>query len=158
VHAFRLPEFIKVDLSALTSKSVLGLQALKLPNGVKAVVRGANKNPSLISIKLPEVAPASRCRRRRSCCSCQEGQEVILVPGTAAPGLPQKAHLRGPFFWAALQGRSPTDNHRHDQTVCRPGQSRPEYEDTRHNAGFWWIDALARELKVSWSPSAATGA
>jgi large subunit ribosomal protein L25 len=39
-----LPEFIKVDLSALTSKSVLGLQALKLPNGVKAVVRGANKN------------------------------------------------------------------------------------------------------------------
>ena len=53
-----LPEFIKVDLSALTSKSVLGLQALKLPNGVKAVVRGANKNPSLISIKLPEVAPA----------------------------------------------------------------------------------------------------
>ena len=47
-----------MDLSALTSKSVLGLQALKLPNGVKAVVRGANKNPSLISIKLPEVAPA----------------------------------------------------------------------------------------------------
>ena len=52
-----LPEFIKVDLSALTSKSVLGLQALKLPNGVKAVVRGANKNPAVISIKLPDVAP-----------------------------------------------------------------------------------------------------
>ncbi|WP_417282286.1 50S ribosomal protein L25/general stress protein Ctc [Comamonas sp.] len=52
-----LPEFITVDLSALTSKSVLGLQALKLPNGVKAVVRGSNKNPALISIKLPEVAP-----------------------------------------------------------------------------------------------------
>ena len=52
-----LPEFIKVDLSALTSKSVLGLQALKLPNGVKAVVRGSNKNPALVSIKLPEVAP-----------------------------------------------------------------------------------------------------
>ena len=50
-----LPEFINVDLSALTSKSVLGLQALKLPNGVKAVVRGANKNPALVSIKLPEV-------------------------------------------------------------------------------------------------------
>ena len=53
-----LPEFITVDLSALTSKSVLGLQGLKLPNGVKAVVRGSNKNPALISIKLPEVAPA----------------------------------------------------------------------------------------------------
>ena len=53
-----LPEFIKVDLSALTSKSTLGVQGLKLPKGVTAVVRGANKNPSLISIKLPEVAPA----------------------------------------------------------------------------------------------------
>ena len=52
-----LPESINVDLSALTSKSVMGLQALKLPNGVKAVVRGANKNPALFSIKLPEVAP-----------------------------------------------------------------------------------------------------
>lgn len=53
----QLPEFIKVDLSGLTSKSALGLQALKLPNGVKAVVRGSNKNPALVSIKLPEVAP-----------------------------------------------------------------------------------------------------
>jgi len=25
----------------------------------------------------------------------------------------------------------------------------PEYEATCHNAGFWWIDALARQLKVS---------
>ncbi|WP_396433308.1 aminoacyl-tRNA hydrolase [Limnohabitans sp.] len=30
-----------------------------------------------------------------------------------------------------------------------PGQ---EYEDTRHNAGFWWIDAVARELQVSLVP------
>ena len=27
-----------------------------------------------------------------------------------------------------------------------PGQ---EYEATRHNAGFWWLDAVARELRVS---------
>ena len=52
-----LPESINVDLSALTSKSVVGLQSIKLPNGVKAVVRGSNKNPALVSIKLPEVAP-----------------------------------------------------------------------------------------------------
>lgn len=51
----QLPEFIKVDLSQITSKSSLGVQSLKLPNGVKIVVRGSNKNPALVSIKLPEV-------------------------------------------------------------------------------------------------------
>ncbi len=29
------------------------------------------------------------------------------------------------------------------------GNPGAEYEATRHNAGFWWIDALARELKVN---------
>lgn len=29
------------------------------------------------------------------------------------------------------------------------GNPGPEYEATRHNAGFWWIDAIARELKVN---------
>ena len=30
-----------------------------------------------------------------------------------------------------------------------PGQ---EYDASRHNAGFWWIDALARDLKVGLRP------
>ena len=29
------------------------------------------------------------------------------------------------------------------------GNPGPEYEDTRHNAGFWWLEAAARELKVT---------
>jgi PTH1 family peptidyl-tRNA hydrolase len=32
------------------------------------------------------------------------------------------------------------------------GNPGAEYEATRHNAGFWWVDALARELKVNLSP------
>ena len=31
------------------------------------------------------------------------------------------------------------------------GNPGKEYEDTRHNAGFRWVDALARETAVSWS-------
>ena len=29
------------------------------------------------------------------------------------------------------------------------GNPGPEYESTRHNAGFWWIDAVARELQAN---------
>jgi len=32
------------------------------------------------------------------------------------------------------------------------GNPGTEYEDTRHNAGFWWIDQLALQLKVQWQP------
>jgi peptidyl-tRNA hydrolase, PTH1 family len=32
------------------------------------------------------------------------------------------------------------------------GNPGAEYEATRHNAGFWWLEALARELKLQLAP------
>jgi PTH1 family peptidyl-tRNA hydrolase len=32
------------------------------------------------------------------------------------------------------------------------GNPGAQYEDTRHNAGFWWVEALARKLGVSFKP------
>ena len=32
------------------------------------------------------------------------------------------------------------------------GNPGPDYEATRHNAGFWWVEALARECKATLQP------
>ena len=35
------------------------------------------------------------------------------------------------------------------------GNPGPEYADTRHNAGFWWIDQIARQLGAALAPERA---
>ncbi|HUL65678.1 MAG TPA: 50S ribosomal protein L25/general stress protein Ctc [Burkholderiaceae bacterium] len=47
-----LPEFIEVDLSALKPTDTIKVLDLKLPQGVKAVVRG-KENPVVVSVTIP---------------------------------------------------------------------------------------------------------
>ena len=35
------------------------------------------------------------------------------------------------------------------------GNPGTEYEATRHNAGFWWLDTIARDLKLHLQPDRA---
>ena len=35
------------------------------------------------------------------------------------------------------------------------GNPGPAYQDSRHNAGFWWLESVARELKVTLTPDRA---
>ena len=47
------------------------------------------------------------------------------------------------------------DNPRMIRLFVGLGNPGPEYEQTRHNAGFWWVEALARGLNVQPRPESS---
>jgi len=72
-----LPEFIEVDLSALKATDTIKVLDLKLPQGVKAVVRG-KENPVVVSVNIPAAV-------------VEEEPTVAPVAAAEVPATAQKA-------------------------------------------------------------------
>ena len=70
-----LPEFIEVDLSGLKKGTVLHLNDIQLPKGVKAVTHG-KPNPVIVSVVTPAAEESA---------AAAEGAEVAAAPAAAAP-------------------------------------------------------------------------
>ncbi|HOE43795.1 MAG TPA: 50S ribosomal protein L25/general stress protein Ctc [Rhodoferax sp.] len=79
-----LPEFIKVDLSGLKKGSSLHLSDIELPKGVKAVTRGGDKNPVVVSVVVVSAAEAPAA-------DAVVGDATAVKPAAAKPAAAKPA-------------------------------------------------------------------
>lgn len=77
-----LPEFIEVDLTNLTAQDTLKVRDLKMPEGVKPVLKG-KENPVVVSVTLPAV-------------QVEEETAVAAAPAADVPASAQKAPAAAP--------------------------------------------------------------
>ena len=88
-----LPEFIEVDLSALKATDTIKVLDLKLPQGVRAVVKG-KENPVVVSVNIPsavvEEEPIAAPVAAADVPATAQKAPVAPAAGAAAPAAPEK--------------------------------------------------------------------
>ncbi|MFZ4625742.1 MAG: 50S ribosomal protein L25/general stress protein Ctc [Rhodoferax sp.] len=83
-----LPEFVAVDLSGLKKGSSLYLADITLPKGVKAVTRGSNKNPVVVSVVVVAAAEAPAAEPALEAVAAKPAAKTAAKPAAKADAKP----------------------------------------------------------------------
>jgi len=85
-----LPEFIEIDLSSLTAQDTVKVRDLKLPDGVKALLKG-KENPVVVSVTIAGA-------------QVEEEAAAVVTPAADVPAIAQKAPPAGAAAPAEKKG------------------------------------------------------